>query len=232
MDEPRSRSATGSGSGRSRRRDLDGAARARLLKVAAWSLFPAVFMGGAVAVKAGPLAGLGVFLLVAVVAGGGSLAITEVVGRAAGHLLDPSTGRRHREYSAPASLAARGLYAEAVSAYEAAALEFPEDPAPCLAAARLCAGPLADADQALRWFRQARTRGLGGGEERVVIREMVEVAERGGNGLKAAPDLARYVEERAGTPEGDWAMERLAQLKQTLRATELPGASTGRGPAG
>ena len=33
----------------------------------------------------------------------------------------------------------------------------------------------------------------------------VEAAERGGNGLLAAPDLARYAEERAGTQEEAWA---------------------------
>lgn len=202
---------------------FDGATRARLLKVAVWALLPSAFMGGAVAVKGGLAAGLGAFLLVALVAGGGSLAITHVVGRTTGHLLHPSTGRRHREYSGPASLAARGLNAEAVSAYAAAALEFPEDPVPCLGAARLCAGPLGDPDQALRWFRQARTRGLGAGEDRVVIREMVEAAERGGNGLAAAPELARYAEERAGTAEGVWATERLAGLKRTLRESSEEG---------
>lgn len=205
-----------------RLRDHDAAARTRFLKVAAWSLFPAVFMGGAVSLKAGALAGVGAFVLVALVAGGGSLIVAELAAAAAGRLLHPSGGRRRPEYSGPASLAARGLLREAVSAYEAASHEFPDDPVPCLEAARIRAGPLGDTEGALRWFRHARARGIPRGEARVVIREMVEAAERGGNGLLAAPDLARYADERDGTAEGAWARERLAALKAGLRPEGEP----------
>ncbi|MDT8340791.1 MAG: hypothetical protein RQ751_04695 [Longimicrobiales bacterium] len=198
-------------------RDRDPAARARLLKVVLWTLFPALFMGGAVWFRSGFLAGAGAFLLVSVSGAGGALALTELAARAAGRLVHPSTGHRHREFSGPAALAARGLHADAVAAYEALAREFPEDPEPCLGAARICGGPLEDVEAALRWFRTARRRGLSEGGARIVIREIVEAAERSGNGLLAAPDLARHADEHEGTDEGRWARDRLRGLKAGMR---------------
>lgn len=174
-------------------------------------------MGGAVFIGVGPKAGIASFFLVLLVAGGGAIFVTEAVGGATGRMLHPSMGRKHRDYSGPASLVARGLYREAVTAYRGASLEFPEDAVPCLGAARVHANHLRETETALQWFREAWRRGLPPGHDRVVIREIVEVAERGGNGLLAARDLAQYAEQRAGTAEGVWARTRLEELREALR---------------
>lgn len=187
-------------------------------------------MGLMVTVAADVATGLKTAGLVIVVAGGGALIFSELVGRTTAALLHPGgSSRRRGEYSAPQALVAKGRYGEAVEAYQAAAAGAPEDPLPCLKLARLFGERMGDAEEALRWYREARARGIHPDEERAVMRELVEAAERGGNGLASAPDLARYAEERAGTDEEAWARRVLTELKRELRT----GAPDGdRGSAG
>lgn len=207
---------------RSARRDRDLPARARLFQALGWSIFPGLALGLMVTVASDVTSGIKTFALVVGIAGGGSLLFSELVGRTTAQILHPTAAGRTRGYSAPAALAAKGRYEEAIAAYQVAAGENPDDPLPCLKIARIYAERVGDAELALRWFREARSRDIHPGEERAVIREMVEAAERDGNGLRAAPDLARYAEERSGTDEEAWARRTLAELKEELRGEGPP----------
>ena len=151
------------------------------------------------------------------VPGGGSLLFSELMGRTTAQILHPTAAGRQRGYSGAAALAAKGRYAEAVEAYATASAEAPDDPLPCLKAARLLTERMGQHEAALDWFREARKRDIHPGEERAVMREMLEAAERGGTGLRVAPDLARYAEERSGTDEANWARTTLAFLKEELK---------------
>jgi hypothetical protein len=179
--------------------------------------------------------------IIIVVAGGGSLLFSEIMGRTTAQILHPGSTARGREYSGVAALVARGRYQDAILAYETAAAEYPDDYIPCLKLAALLSDRVGDAEGSLRWYREARRRGIHPAEERAVMRQMVEAAERGGNGLLAAPDLARYAEERSGTDEEAWARRTLVELKQALRdaeadegriATAGDGGSESGGPGG
>lgn len=195
------------------RRNTDLSAKARFFQAAGWSLIPGLAMGLMVTVASDVRTGLLAAGLIVVGAGGGALFFSEVMGRATAHLVHPTGGRRG-EFSAPAALAAKGRYREALDAYQGLARDAPDDPLPCLKVARLYAERLADGEAALRWFQQARARGLEEAEDRMVIREMVGVAEANAIPMRMAPELARYAEEKAGTPDESWARETLARLKR------------------
>lgn len=173
-------------------------------------------MGIMVGYAAGTRAGWVTFLTVTPGVAVFALAVSGLAGRSAGRLLHPGASRRPREYSDAAALVARGRYEEALARYRLGAEEAPEHAHPCVEVARLYTRYLDDTGESLRWFREARRRGLSPGEDRLVMREMVEAAERGGNGLLAAPDLARYAEQHEGSEEGRWASALLAELKRTL----------------
>lgn len=196
----------------------DGDARDRSNRVRAlgWALPAGVIMGLMVWYAAGTRAGWTTFFLVTAGASGFALFVSEFAGRSAGQLFHPGSSKRVRDYSAATALAAQGRYEEAMARFRLGAEEEPEDPRPCVEVARLYTRHLDDTVEALQWFREARRRGLSSGEERLVMREMVEAAERGGNGLLAAPDLARYAEEHEEAEEGEWARNLLAELKRTL----------------
>jgi hypothetical protein len=187
-------------------------------------------MGIMVTVAADLQTGLKWTGIIIAVAGGGSLLFSEIMGRTTSQILHPSSTARGREYSGVAALVARGRYQDAILAYETAAAEYPDDYIPCLKLAALLSERVGDAEGSLRWYREARRRGVHPAEERAVMRQMVEAAERGGNGLLAAPDLARYAEERTGTDEEAWARRTLVELKQALREDGSDGGD--RAPGG
>lgn len=228
--EPRRRSFSSRGPG-----EKDTAARARIFQALGWAIFPAFIMGLMVTVAADLQTGLKWTGIIMVVAGGGSLLFSEIMGRTTAQILHPGSTARGREYSGVAALVARGRYQDAVLAYQEAASEYPDDYIPCLKLAALLSERVGDAEQSLRWYREARRRGIHPAEERAVMRQMVEAAERGGNGLAAAPDLARYAEERAGTDEEAWARRTLVELKRALRdspeSEDRSGTGDGAGEA-
>ena len=218
---------------RSGERDVDAFERANLIRAAVWSLpgaalgvlaaVAAVALGGwslPAAVLAGALVWLATFVTPLIVAVAG--------GRAAGTLFNP-TGRstpRKREHSHAESLVARGLYREAIEAYEFAIAELPSDPEPYLRIARIERDHLGRYHEAVRWLRNLLSvPGLAPGLRALATREVVELYD---NKLRepgrAAPLLARLAGERAGTPEGIWAAEELARVKASMgqRRQERP----------
>lgn len=136
---------------------------------------------------------------------------------AASTIYNPS-GRstpRRKEHSHAESLAARGQYEEAVTAFELAVAEDPADPWPYLRVARIYRDQLARLEDSARWFRRAFREAT---DPPVIARkELVELyVHRLGEPARAAPELARMAEELAGTPEGEWAATELLHVKQLM----------------
>jgi len=212
--------------GDKRARDVDSAARARLLRTVSWS-----FTGGAVGGLAG-YAGMlygrwGPGTMWVLILGGtaiaivGPLVVASLSGRAAGTLYNPSGGGtpRKRELSHAESLAARGLYDEAVEAFRVAIAEDPSDPTPQLRMARIERDRRGRHEEAAVWFKAAfDVMPPGSAAALATLKELVELyTVKLSAPARAAPLLARLGSERAGTPEGAWAREELARVKGGMR---------------
>ncbi len=207
------------------KRDLDRFEQATLIRAATWSL-PGAAVGVLAAGAASALGGwslpaallLGVAIWAATFAA--PLVAAAAGGKAAGSLYNP-TGRstpRKREYSHAESLVARGLYEEAVQAFEVAIAEDPTDPEPYLRIARIQRDHLGRYEDAAAGFTRALSQpGLPAGLRLLGTRELMELyAGKLGQPARAAPLLARFAEEHEGTPEGDWAAGELRRVKETL----------------
>jgi tetratricopeptide (TPR) repeat protein len=166
----------------------------------------------------------GVGMVVALAAAGfgvaflGPLAIAALGGRAAGMLYNPSgTGTPRRAgYSRAESLAARGLYDEAVAAFEGAIAEHPTEPDGYLRVARIHRDRSRRYEDAAAWFRRALERTEPGSALALLVtRELTELhaTKMGTQDKRIIPLLARLSEERADTPEGRWAAEELRRVK-------------------
>ena len=209
------------------KKDVDQAARSQLLRVFFGSLVGLVLGGvagvlGMVARDWGLLRALFVTAATWAVAFILPVALAGLGGAAARQIYSPS-GRStpsKRGYSHAESLVARGLYQEAIDAFEVAIAEDPSDPTPYLRIARVYRDQLRRFEDAARWFRRAlRDATVPAGVAHLTNRELVELyVAKLGDPRRAAPLLARVAEERAGTPEGDWATEQLAQVKVWIAA--------------
>jgi tetratricopeptide (TPR) repeat protein len=168
--------------------------------------------------------GVGAALLVGLAIWAGTFAapliISSLSGRAAGTLYNPSGAStpRRREYSHAESLVARGLYDQAIAAFEVAVAEDPTDATPYLRIARVLRDHLGAYEDAAGWFKRALAQPtMLGGLRAATSRELIELyANRLGSPGRAAPLLARLAEERAGTPEGEWAAAELTRVKTKL----------------
>lgn len=132
-----------------------------------------------------------------------------------------------REYSYAESLVARGAYEEGVTAYELAVAEDPGDPTPYLCIARAYRDHLERPEDAARWFRRALAESeASGGVAALARRELVELyMGRLEQPARAAPLIARMVEETSGTEEAAWAVRALARVRAELREREGGGGS-------
>ncbi len=170
---------------------------------------------GLVGIIVGFLLGVLIAFVVITLAGEGAASL-------AGMILHPSgeatPGRP--EYSYPQSLAARGHYEEAIAAYELCCAEHPQDPEPYLRIARLHRDELDMYDEALRWFKRARSEpALEPGQEILITREIVELyASRIGEPQQAIPELARLVDRFPDDPVSGWAKQEIARLRQEPEA--------------
>jgi tetratricopeptide (TPR) repeat protein len=207
---------------RQRLKDVDSTARARMLKTLAYSVPGGV--AGAIGTSLagfGPVPGFFVgFLFVYLVTKGAS----EGAGAAAGKIYHPSgrsTPVKH-EYSFPESLAARGRYEEAVTAYEVAVSEFPEDPEPYIRIARLNRDKLSEYEDAVFWFKRARNDSeIPSGQELLVTQELIEIyRDKLGTPTRAIPELARILDRFPEDQVAGWARGELARLKEQVRAEE------------
>ncbi len=199
-------------------RDVDAAARAQKVKILGWSLFGGLPMGAAAGFATGHIL-LGMILapaLICIVAW--TIATTAGKGASLIHMPSGSSTPRTREYSRAEALAIRGEYQAAISAYQIAVLEAPEEGEPYLRIARLQRDELGDPEEALRWFKRAtQEANLSKGQEILTRREMAELLIHGmDEPRRAAPELARLAETYPGTPDGRWAREELARIKEEM----------------
>ena len=119
-----------------------------------------------------------------------------------------------RGYSEAEALTMQGSYAEAVSAYEAAIVDAPEDPEPYLRIARIYKKELGKLDDAAFWFRKARRDAqMLPGQDLAASRELIELYLTSDDPRRAIPELSRMVERFADTPELDWARGLLRDLR-------------------
>jgi tetratricopeptide (TPR) repeat protein len=213
----------GKDSGRGRRlKDVDAVARAEKLRVAGWALFAGLPMGGMAGYAAGNvLAGLvlgPVFVFVV------ASLILAPVNRTASllHMPSGSSTPRRKEHSQAEALAVRGDFEAAIALYEEAIRDVPEDGEAYLRIARIHRDHLESPEEALHWFRRATDEAeLPHGQEMLARREMAELLiHRLREPRRAAPDLARLAEAHEGKPEGDWAREELARIKEEMARGE------------
>ena len=226
----------------SRMKDRDAFETALRLKALLWSCAGAVIgfiVGAFVAMEHGGPGSILYPFLGMLVGGGfvyfGARFITGAAGSAGGILYNPSGSSvpYERQHSYAASLAARGEYQDALTAYELTVAEHPGEPEPYLRIARLLRDEMDRPEEAARWFRRARTETvLPPGREILVSRELIELYRSHlGKPRKAAPELARLAQRYADTPDGEWARRELAEVKALIRAEHERVAPGGSGPA-
>jgi tetratricopeptide (TPR) repeat protein len=182
-------------------------------------------MGGGMAGWAGSLYGLWGNSMVIGLAFGGltltfllPLAIAALSGGAARGLYNPSGAGtpRKAEYSHAESLAARGLYDEAVAAFEVAIAASPTDPNVYLRVARIHRDKSRRYEESAAWFKRALERTEPGSPVALLVtRELGELyrSKMTEQRKRIAPFMARLAEERPDTPEGRWAAEELLRVK-------------------
>ena len=204
---------------------MDQAARTQMVRMFTLSLTGLAM--GAVASLAGVF-GMGWSLGAAALVTGGVWALAFLVplglsvlsGQAAGRIHNPS-GRStpsRKEYSQAESLVARGLHQEAIDAFEVAIAEDGADPTPYLRIARILRDHMGRFEEAAGWFKRAiRESAIPPGTSLLATRELVELfLTKLDDPGRAAPLLARVADERAGTPEGEWAARELAAVKAEI----------------
>ncbi|MDA0310743.1 MAG: hypothetical protein O2992_01335 [Gemmatimonadetes bacterium] len=130
-----------------------------------------------------------------------------------------STTPHKKEYSYPESLVARGMYEDAVSAFELVVVEeHTGDPTPYLRIARIYRDNLTRYEDSVRWLKRALNESkINAGLAALARREFVELYRtKLEQPEKAAPILARLAHEMAGTADGEWAAKELRSVKEQM----------------
>ncbi|HEX9582668.1 MAG TPA: hypothetical protein VF970_16305 [Gemmatimonadales bacterium] len=208
-------------------KSVDAAERAFRLQILTWAAVVGLFLGGAAGGGIAELQGanplIGIVIGIPTVTGLIYVIAQFTVkraGAAAGTIYHPSGASTPRkpEYSRAASLVARGRYAEAAIAYELHAVEAPEDPEPYFQLARLYRDHLKQPEEALTWFRRARSDAtLGPGQELYVIQEVIDLYfDVMRTPRKAIPELTRVCQRFPGTPAARAAEKQLALMREQL----------------
>lgn len=141
-------------------------------------------------------------------------------GRAARVLYAPGGGSGSRKpgFSQAESLAARGMFEEGVAAFERAIEDDPKEPRPYLSIARIYRDKMRRYDDAALWFKRTLDRATLVPESRAFVsRELVELyVGKLDAPARAAPILARLLEEQPGTAAGRWANAELLRIKSIM----------------
>jgi len=214
-----------------RARDVDLASRSQLAKIVTWS-----FLGGVIGALLGVFGsvqgawGAGTVVIMAALGWAISFVVPLVAsslsGRAAQVLYAPSGATTpHRQgHSQAESLVARGMFDQAIEAFEVAIARDSRDARPYLELARLHRDRIGRYDAAAFWFKRAlREATLTPGEDALTRRELVELyVSRMDEPGKAAPVLARMADELSGTPAAAWAEAELARIRTLIAAPRDP----------
>lgn len=135
-----------------------------------------------------------------------------------GMILNPSgeSTPSKADYSYPQSLTERGHYEEAIAAYRVCRTANPEDPEPYLGIARLYRDRLEAYDEALLWFKRARSESaLTRAREMFITREIIELyTQRIGDPQRAIPELARLVDRFPHDPVSEWAKKEIVRFRE------------------
>jgi tetratricopeptide (TPR) repeat protein len=203
-----------------RPKDTDSAVRLYKLRAALYGIPGGVALGMGLGWKLGALAGLIGLVLGWVTAYFVIMGLVEGAGRAAQTVYAPSGASTpaHREYSRAQALRAAGDYVEAVEAYEAFVVEFPEEPEPYLQIAWILRDDLHAYGEAARWLRRARLDAqLTLGQDILVAQELIELyRHKLDEPQRAMPELARLADLVPGTPQGEGARQELAELRASM----------------
>jgi hypothetical protein len=112
---------------------------------------------------------------------------------------------------------ARGDFEGAERALEIFVDAHPRETVGWITLARVLAGPRQDLEGGLRCLEDGlrAVRGSAPKEEEL-LRQLVVLREGAGEGIAAAPLLARYAERWGESSEGDWARSKLAEVRAAL----------------
>ena len=127
-----------------------------------------------------------------------------------------------REYSLAESLVARGLYDDAIEAYELLADDHPLDAEPPIRLARLYRDKLQRFDDAETWYKRALSvKNIEEGTEVAATRELIELYTHKLNKPQLALRyLGRLSEKHPDHPAAVWAKLLYAGIKQDMRNAE------------
>lgn len=142
------------------------------------------------------------------------LAFSALGGATIATIHNPSgrTTPSRREHSHAESLVARGLYQEAIDAFEMAIAEDASDSRPYVRIARIYRDHMHRYEDAAAWLKRVPAESA-----HLATRELVELyTTKLNEPRRAAPLLARMAEERAGSSEGEWAASELARVKAAI----------------
>jgi tetratricopeptide (TPR) repeat protein len=158
----------------------------------------------------GPLTGALAGFIVWIGTGIGSRAIVSTISGAGNIKPAPS-------FSLQESLAIRGKFTEAETAYHAHLLEHPADLDAHLALAALVRDHLKDPDRAERLFREARARTPTWAQEYAISNALIDLYRKTGQVGKEMAELARFADSYKDTDGGRRAREALRRLKEASR---------------
>jgi tetratricopeptide (TPR) repeat protein len=204
-----------------RLKNIDAGDRAVRIRALTFALLVGAAMGGTGGgLLFGPAGALGGFILVSLAVYLGSLWIVEKADAVAQTVYNPSGDSTpyKQQYSYAASLAIRGRFQEAAAAYELHVIENPAEPQPYIELARLYRDKLKQYDDALAWFRRARTDAkLGPGQELYVIQEIIDLyVGHLKTPRKAIPELTLVCQRFPATPAARAAERQLAEMREML----------------
>ena len=203
-----------------RSRDVDAAERINRLRAVMWSVYILIFAVPIGLFRLGFPWGLLAGLLAAASVYGVTMLITEGGVRTVGTIHNPQgdVAPERRDYSYAQSLAARGDFAGAVREYERAVVEFPHDPEPYIRIARLKRRELRQPEDAVHWFKRARTDAeISSGQELLVTRELIDLFRADlDTPARAIPELARLIDRFPDDPAIDVSKRELAELRERL----------------
>ncbi len=109
-------------------------------------------------------------------------------------------------------------YEDAIVAYHVCSTDYPEDPEPYVRIGRICRDNLSQYDEALLWFKRARSEAtVNPGLDLLISQEIIEIYTRRLNmPERAIPELARIAEQFANHPAGESAKLELNRLRERL----------------